>query len=141
MSWLDEMYDLTHRFPDVREATVTQFRADPLPVQKGARVKHVAKIFLKVQTRDGKHVDALQSAMYADKRYHNVKKEIKGGAGALGFGRFTQSYEIRTDIEKRPPGEYARRLAVPVPDRPARGGDEPGEFGSGFGGGFGGPVE
>jgi hypothetical protein len=136
VSWLDEMYDLAARFPDIRETNVTQFRAEPLPVQKGARVKHVARIFLKIQTADGRHVDALQQAMRADKRYHNVKKDIKGGAGALGFGRFGQTYEIRTDIEKRPAGEYVRKLTVPVPNRPGRGSDEEGDFGSGIGGGF-----
>ena len=66
MSWLDEMYDLAARFPDIREAHVTQFRADPLPVQKGARVKLVGRIFLKMQTADSRHVDALQSAMHAE---------------------------------------------------------------------------
>jgi hypothetical protein len=79
-------------------------------------------------------VDNLLSAMHQDKRYHNVKKDIKGGAGALGFGRFAQTYEIRTDIEKRPTSEYIRRLTVPVPPKPSKyGGDD-----YGMGGGFGG---
>jgi Type IV pilus assembly protein PilM len=134
VSWLDELYDLAARFPDTRETHITQFRGDPLSVAKGAR-KQVAHIFLKIQTSDGRNVDALQAAMHADKRYLNLKKEIKGGAGGFGFGRFGQTYEIRADIEKRPPTEYTRKLAVPVPTRPARG-DEGGDVGSGMGGGF-----
>jgi hypothetical protein len=136
VSWLDEMYDFTARFPDIKETTVLQFRAEPLAVQKAAKVKNVARITLKIQTADGKHVDDLQAAMHQDKRYHNVKKEIKGGAGALGFGRFAQTYEIRTDIEKRPPGEYVRKLTVPVPPKPGRGRDSGDDYG--MAGGFGG---
>jgi hypothetical protein len=135
VSWLDEMYDFTARFPDIKETTVLQFRAEPLAVQKGAKVKNVARMTLKIQTADGKHVDALQAAMHADKRYHNVKKDIKGGTGALGFSRFAQTYEIRTDIEKRPTSEYLRRLTVPVPAKPSRPGDGE-DYGEGFRGGF-----
>ncbi|HKB01022.1 MAG TPA: pilus assembly protein PilM [Gemmataceae bacterium] len=144
VSWLDEMYDLTHRFPDIKETGVTQLRADSLAVQKGAKVKLVARIFLKIQTADGRHVDELQAAMKQDKRYHNVVKNIKGGAGALGFGRFAQTYEIRTDIEKRPTSEYVRKLTVPAPPRPGRGRDDGGDYGDGMRGGFpgfGGPEQ
>jgi hypothetical protein len=135
VSWLDEMYDFTARFPDIKETAVMSLRADPLAVQKGAKVKNVARITLKLQTANAKHIDDLQAAMHQDKRYHNVKKEIKGGAGALGFGRFAQTYEIRTDIEKRPTSEYVRKLTVPIPPKPSKGrDDESADYG--FRGGF-----
>ena len=59
-------------------------------------------MFLKVQTESGKFMDALQAALTADKRYHNIRKDIKGGAGTGAPSRFNQSYEVRADIEKRP---------------------------------------
>jgi hypothetical protein len=114
VSWLDEMYDLAARYPDIRETQVLQFKVEPLAIPKGARIKHVAKILLKLQTSNGQNVNELLRAMNADRRYHNVKKEIKGGAGGFAFGRF-QIYEIRTDIEKRPPHEYTRRLTTAAP--------------------------
>jgi hypothetical protein len=82
--------------------------------------------------------------MKQDKRYHNVVKNIKGGAGALGFGRFAQTYEIWTAIEKRPTSEYVRKLTVPPPPRPGRGRDDGGDYGDGMRGGFpgfGGPEQ
>lgn len=133
VSWLDEMYDFTYRLPDIRETTVLQFRTEPLAVDKRLKVRNVARMILKIQTADGHHVDNLLAAMHHDKRYNNVKKEIKGGAGGGMFSRFGQTYEIRTDIEKRPTSEYVRRLTVPVPPKPGKGRD--GED-YGMGGGF-----
>jgi hypothetical protein len=146
INWLEEFYDLTARFPDIDKARLEQFRAEPLAVQKGAKVKYVAKLTLKIQTDDDKLMNNLQSAITADKRYHNLKKDIKSTTG--GFrGGFSQTYELRADIERRPANEYVRKLTAKVPSRPARGrdDDEGGGFGpfggGGIGGGFGGPGE
>lgn len=143
INWLDEMYDLAARFPDVSGTRLEQFRAEPLTPQKNAKTKYVARIFLKVQTESGKFMDALQAAITADKRYHNIRKDIKGGAGTGTFSRFNQSYELRADLEKRPSSEYTRKLTATVPPKPRKPTDEgDGSFpggGGGFRGGFGGP--
>ena len=145
INWLDEMYDLAARFPDINKIQLEQFRAEPLALQKNVKGKqNVAKIFLKVRTDDGRHMDALQAAIISDRKYHKVKKDIKA---ATGFrGGFSQSYELSAEIEKRPHTEYVRRLAVPIPPRPSsRQDDSEGAFGGGIGGGafgaFGGPGE
>ena len=144
INWLDEMYDLAARFPDVSKIQLEQFRAEPLALQKNVKGKqNVAKIFLKVRTEDGRYMDGLQAALIGDRKYHKVKKDIKA---ATGFrGGFSQAYELSAEIEKRPPNEYVRRLTVPIPPRPVRedGGDQ--QFGGGIGGGgfgaFGGPDQ
>jgi Tfp pilus assembly PilM family ATPase len=134
VNWLDEVYDLTARFPDVDKARLEQFRAEPLTVQKGAKQKYVARVFLKVQTNDDKLMSHLQSGMSSDKRYHNLKKDIKATTG--GFrGMFSQTYELRADLERRPATEYVRKLNATIPTRPARGADdESGMFGNFVGG-------
>jgi hypothetical protein len=142
IDWLDEMYDLAARFPDIDRARLEQLRAEPLAVQKGSKQKYVARIYLKVQTNDDKLMNNLQSAMTADKKYHNLKKDIKATTG--GFrGGFRQTYELRADIERRPASDYVRKLTAKVPPRPARGRDD--EDGGGFGpfggAGFGGPGQ
>ena len=99
-------------------------------------------MYLKIQTDDDKLMNALQGAMTADKKYHNLKKDIKSTTG--GFrGGFSQTYELRADIERRQSNEYVRKLAATAPPRPARGKDDSdrGGFGGGFVGGFGGPGE
>jgi Tfp pilus assembly PilM family ATPase len=150
INWLDEMYDMAVRFPDINRMRLDGFRAEPLAVQKNARVKYVARLFLKVQTEDGRLMDNLQAAIAADKKYHNIRKDIKGGAGGFGFSRFSQSYELRADLEKRTASDYVRKLNASAPPRPTRSRNQGGEgfdgfggggMGGGFPGGFGGPGQ
>ena len=75
--------------------------------------------------------------MTADKRYQNIRKNIKPNTGFRGG--FNQTYELRADIERRPAGEYTRKLAVSPPPRPGQ--DDGGAFGNFGGGPFGGPGE
>ena len=87
-------------------------------------------------------MDALQAALTADKRYHNIRKDIKGGAGTGTPSRFNQSYEVRADIEKRPTSEYTHKLTATIPPKPrsAKDDSDGSDFrGGGFRGGFGGP--
>lgn len=137
VNWLDQMYDLAAMFPDTNSMRLESFRGDPLTPSKTAKVKHVARILLKIQTEAGKYMDALRSSLTADKRYQNLVPTIKGGVATASSGKFTQSYELRADIEKRPSNEFVRKLAATVPPKPSRGSGDS-EEGGGFGGGFGG---
>lgn len=144
VNWLDELYDLTARFPDIDKARLEQFRAEPLAVQKGSKQQTVARIDLKIQTSDDKLMNALQGAMRADNRYRNLKVDIKSGGGFRGG--FSQSYELRAEVERRPASDYIRKLTATAPARPGRGEDPDGGSGGfgnfgGFGGGFGGPGQ
>jgi Tfp pilus assembly PilM family ATPase len=130
VNMLDELYDLTARFPDIKNAQIEQIRFEPVALQKGSKQKNVAKVYMKVLTNDEKLMNQLTGAMTADKRYHNLNKNIK--AASLRGG-FAQQYEIRADIERRPANEYTRKLAATAPPRPARGRDDDS---GGFGGGF-----
>jgi Tfp pilus assembly PilM family ATPase len=141
INWLDELYDLAARFPSIEGTRIEQFRIEPIAQQKGAKIKYVARIVLKVATEAAEHMDKLQMALSADKRYHNIRKETKGGTSSLN-SRMNKIYELRADVEKRPPSEYTRKLAASVPPKPTRGkdggtdDDSGGGFpGTGFGGG------
>jgi hypothetical protein len=130
--------------PDHSSMRIEQFRGEPLPPpSKNAKIKNVARIFLKIQTESGKFMDALQSAMSSEKRYQNLVRTTKGGVATASAGKLTQAYELRSDIEKRPSSEFVRKLAASVPPKPGRGSADSGDdggFGSGGfgGGGFGG---
>ena len=142
VNWLDELYDQTARFPDVKNARVELFRGEPVAIAKGPQPKNapvnVARMTLKVSTDDRQIITALQGAMAADKKYNNVKPEIKTNTGFRGG--FSQTFEIKAEIERRQPKEYTRELKAPVPPRPSRGRDDGGSengfgrFGVGFGG-------
>lgn len=139
INWLDQMYDLAAMFPDINSARLVQLQAEPHTPPKGAKIKDVGRLTLKIQAEAGKYMDALSSAISADRHYHNPKKDIKGGVATASSGRFKESYELRVDIEKRPSSEFVRKLAATAPAKPARGGgDSAIETGAPFGGGFGG---
>ncbi|MSR52525.1 MAG: hypothetical protein EXS09_04460 [Gemmataceae bacterium] len=140
VNWLDEIYDLAARFPDINGARLEQFRGEPYAMPKAAKnVKVdknlpvlVAKMFLKIQTESGKLMDEFQTALQADKKYHHLARQTKGGATA-GSSRFTHSYELIALVERRPASEYTRTLSASVPAKPSRAMKG---FGERTGGGF-----
>jgi len=140
VNWLDEMFDLASRFPDINGARLEHFRGEPYAVPKAAKNAKVdrnlpvlvAKLYLKIQTESGKLIDEFQSALQADKKYHHLARQTKGGATA-GSGRFTQSYELIALLERRPASEYVRTLAATAPPKPSRAMKG---FGERTGGGF-----
>ena len=50
--------------------------------------------------------------MSSDRRYQNLVRTTKGGVATASAGKLTQSYELRSDIEKRPSSEFAIEAIV-----------------------------
>lgn len=138
--WLDELYDLTDRFPDPNNMRLVQLSATPL--QRTAKDRHVARMELKgVTTEDHQAVDTLNSRMVQDGHYRVDPKQLALNTG-LERLRFRQQFTMRVDVEKQPPSMYTRRLTVaPPPEDPDRGrgpargrrGGAPGGMDFGFG--------
>jgi Tfp pilus assembly PilM family ATPase len=139
VNWLDQIYDVAAMVPDNNAMRFEQFRGEPLPpASKTAKVKNVARIFMKIQTEPGRYMDNFRSALSSEKKYANIVPTVKGGVATASAGKLTQAYELRADIEKRPSSEFVRKLAASVPPKPGRGSGESGEDGGYGGGGFGG---
>jgi hypothetical protein len=132
--WLDELYDLTDRFPNNTGIQLSQMTGDPLA--RTAKVKHAARVVLKGATSDDhKHIDELMSELVQDGHYRVEPKSVGRNTGA-DRRFFPQQFTMKFDIEKLPPEKYTRKLVPPAPEeRRGRGGD--GDFG-GFGFGPGG---
>jgi Tfp pilus assembly PilM family ATPase len=109
--WLDELYDLTSRFPDTNALRVTRITGDPL--QRSGSDKHVARLTLKGITTDNfDAVDKLISQMVGDGYYRVDPKVIERNTGPDRL-RFSQQFSTRLDIEPRPPVRYVRLLPPP----------------------------
>lgn len=143
VNWLDELYDMTDRFPNTKTTRVEQFRGEAREPEKGAKVKNVGRIVMKVQTSSEGAFGNLQSQMNSDGKYHDIVPQTRGGVGTRFNGPPMQAYELRADLERRPPSQYVRKMTEPPtkkPDRRAGEEESPkGGFGGGFPGGFGGP--
>lgn len=125
---LDELFDLTSRFPDIGGTRVTGITFSPRDAEASAKVKYVAALEVRVETENGNAIDGLTREMVRDGHYRVAPKESRGsGAGGINTTRFNQQFTIKADIARREPGEYTRLLeGVSAPPRRPRGGSPDG---------------
>jgi hypothetical protein len=112
--WLDELYDLTDRFPDPDKDMIrlSGLTAEVVERPPNSKDKHVGKLTLKgVSGNDVKPIDTLVSHFVSDGRYRSDPKQVSNNRGPDRARGFTQEFTIaRVDVEKRKPDEYSRRL-------------------------------
>jgi hypothetical protein len=127
--WLDELYDLTARFPDPETIRLTSLAGDPVtrssaqikraarPVRNGNGNEEdqdmsVAKLALNgVTTEDDKAVDALNNRFVQDGHYHVAPKQTDPNTGT-DKALFPQHFVAHVSIEKQTPDKYTRQLSV-----------------------------
>src|SRR5262249_54839157 len=126
---LDELYDLTDRFPDTRTLRLARLTLDPVP--RTAKSKYAARMLLTgVATDDFGPINDLMAHLVADGHSWVKPKEVGGNTGGERFQGFSQQFKLPVDIEKVGAEKYTRRLHVPPPVRESRG---PQGFDMGFG--------
>jgi Tfp pilus assembly PilM family ATPase len=126
--WLDEIYDLTSRFPDTETIRLTSLAGAPLahstqtkrvgkpvPGTKPSdedQNKNVAKLTLNgITTEDPKAVKDLQARFVEDGHYMVEPKFTARNTGP-DRTRFQQQFTTHIEIEKQSPEKYERRLAA-----------------------------
>jgi hypothetical protein len=130
---LDEIYDLTDRFPDpdkdkVRLSQVTFNVIDQTPNAKDKdkereKVKYVAQIKdLKGVCDDERPVDHMLSSFITDGHYRTPNaKETRPLRGPEALAGFTREFTVKTiDIEKRKPTDYKRQIPPDADAGPPR---------------------
>lgn len=118
--WLDELYDLSARFPFEQGFRVNQFSAQTVSTKKtgkdgkDAKDAYIGTINLSLYTPSGKgeYMAQLQQAMsssdgHVRSSYSNLR--ILPGANA------PQEYKMKIDISKQPAAKYETVLRVPPP--------------------------
>ncbi len=132
--WLDELYDLTDRFPDTNKAFLLQYTAVPLLKAATAKSKHVAKVEIKGATTDDyQPVDKLISDLVRE-GYANVKPKNLARNTGVDVRRYPQQFTTSMEVDKLPPTKYVRQMPAPPPQQQrGRGGRNRGGFDGGFG--------
>jgi hypothetical protein len=105
--WLDELYDLTARFPYEKGFRINHFVIEPGSGKKGAKDAPAAKIRITGVTPAGQSSLAL-NLRDAINRDGHLKATIERQTG----GRDSQ-FTIRIDVAKQPASKYETILAVP----------------------------
>jgi hypothetical protein len=114
--WLDELYDLADRVPDINAIHITGITADPLPPNPNE--KHVARMTLQgVMTYEPKAVNTLMDRLVGDGYYQVDPKDVGRNTGP-DRTKFAQQFTAKVAILPRPPDKYVRRLPPPPPRRP-----------------------
>lgn len=135
--WADELYDLSARFPDIDKMRVTRFEGVALPpptekerqkqvaaakkantgVTKKAQPLPVARLKIELVTNSAELPGRLVTSFNTESKYYD-RTRITGG-GTIGTGRTTaQQYSIETNLIRRHPGDYTRRMNVSIPKAP-----------------------
>ena len=120
--WLDELYDLTDRIPDVNALRITQISTEPMT--RTAKEKYVARIKLAGNIYGDQGRKALDDLM------NGFKKDGYYSAEAPTFNG--NEFPVAIKVERRPPGEYKRTLPA-APDGGQQNGFDPAAMFRGFG--------
>lgn len=119
--WLDELYDLFDRFPDIDRARVSSFKGEALPVDRVGKQPAQAKVDVRLNTGSPDAVNALLAAFDRDnternKYYVNPIKTAGGLVSGTSAGALNLLFTISTLVNHRPASDFVRQaLASPPP--------------------------
>ena len=143
--WLDDLYDLADRVPDVSKINITEYDGTALPpvkavirpgqvaapVVKDPKPVPVANVRISMRTGDPQQAQRVVDAFKNDKYYTGMLKTTGGQGDSTTKG---QVYVLTGQVSHRPPSDYVRRLLVTPPVKPKTDAEGDDIFG-GFGGG------
>jgi hypothetical protein len=124
--WLDELYDMTDRFPVNDTVRLNSFNGKAHAVTKdGKQPKGQAEIELRVGQKSPDAAIALSSSIERENtstaRFY-ASTQPKPAGQAPGGGVYNQLWIITTDVSRRNPDQYTRNPAFITPSRRMNGG-------------------
>ncbi len=119
VDWLDELYDLTDRIPDVNALRITQLTAEP--ITRTAKAEYTARFILKgtfVGNEGHKALDQLVAAFRQDGFYSPEAPKVVGN-----------QFTLTVKVERRAPAEYGKHKLKSAADKaPLDNGDDMGDL-------------
>jgi hypothetical protein len=115
--WLDELYDLTERFPDPNMARLTKLSADPL-THTAKEKQRIGRISLEgITTEAPKDLDDFLSHLKADGHYGVEPLTLGRNMLRLEQFRFRSQFKTSMAVAYRRPKEYQLTLSAEPPAR------------------------
>lgn len=123
VNWLDELYDMTARVPDINKVRITSLST--VVIEKpGSKDKSVAAINLKgITTTDSNPLDKLMVELRREESYRPPSKNLKPNT-LVQRQQFPLEFSTKIELEKRPPEKYTRTFTAAPPPKRARPGDD-----------------
>jgi hypothetical protein len=120
--WLDEIYNLTARFPDVNRVRLTELVAEPIPQQppQPGRPqvdpdKPVALVKLKGVTTDDNSLTALMRELVKD--VARVIPTMRKGTNTGGRRQSNVEWSATYQLAHQSPEQFTRKFTASVPER------------------------
>lgn len=113
--WLDELYELVDRFPDLNAAQLAVFQATAND-SRAAKDKHTGRLNLTVislSTDKDRAVNSLVSKLVEEPHYKVGGSTVGPNRSFVGT-RFGREFKTQVDMEKRLPNQYVRQLVLPA---------------------------
>ena len=130
VNWLDELYDMTARVPDVNKIRVLQFQGTQLAtVDPAGKNKHVGALKITgIRTSDHTPLDKLMSELHQESAFYSAplldSKENRLSAGPERF-TYPVQFTIHFEVLKRQTDRYSRTFVAKAPPKKPK----PGEMG------------
>ncbi len=117
--WLDELYDLTDRFPEPTTIRLTKFNGEALT--HTAKDKHIARLKLEgLLTDDRGPVDELTNHLARESYYRGGVASVKTNTSGQDRRIFRQQFSTSVDMERLPPSKYVHRLPAELSEEAAK---------------------
>src|SRR5262249_33801982 len=112
-AWLDELYDLTDRIPDVNQLRITALTATPAPHAGKTAPHYVGRLTIEGELLDEQRGrEALNELVRRYKNGTESQYYLLEGPPVVKPGRPLSTFSFHVQIKKRPPDKYTRRLKV-----------------------------
>jgi len=129
ISWLDELYDLTERFPNANAARLVKLSADPLT--HTAKSTRIGRISMEgITAESATELDSFLKHMGAEGYYEVEPPTIGRNQLRLEFRQFPRQFKTSMTVVNREPQKYQLILSA---EPPARKRDVQQNAGQGFG--------
>jgi len=121
--WLDELYDLAAKCPDLTKLRITQLSFDPSPKSAAATKKHyVGRVSIDGMTATDESAFKQFMAELTGDPHYIVEAP---GKKPIGFGAdrrsFAYQFSTKFDVELRPPDQYIREFTAEAPSKKRNG--------------------
>ncbi len=116
--YLDELYDLTARFPsDLNRLRLSGLTADAQANKSGKGKLVIARINLDGLAVDERSITSLSNELVKDYGTHVSPKTVKGNTSGRRGGPFPLQWKISYETEYRKPEDYTRKFTATPPPR------------------------
>jgi Tfp pilus assembly PilM family ATPase len=110
--WLDELYDLTHRFPDLTKVRATKLLFSETANRTAKdKDKYAAKISVTGIGKDWPSMSRLATEVLQDGHYR-VPESLSPTRNPSRTLLFPYQFTLKYDVEKIPPAKYTRRFTI-----------------------------